>query len=152
MVRAAFRDSSGGVQKAKVQSVFENLCCYDYAMHGYFPSIQYGFVRARQLERTFPGDKQTGVWPITQRRISYGWGRPPEENWPYPLPDAVSPSTEPTGIDGIAKDYRSVPYKRVRTIDDCKRILIAGEPKVSVSLDISEKWANPPDGRIPVPS
>jgi hypothetical protein len=130
----------------------ENLCWYDYAMHGYFPSIQYGFVRARQLEGTFPGDKQTGVWPITGRRISYGWGHPPEENWPYPLPDAVWPSIEPVGIDGDAKDYRYVPYKRVRSIDDCKRILLSGEPGVMVSLDISEKWANPPEGRIPAPS
>ena len=116
------------------------------------PSLQYGFVRGRQLEGTFPGDKQTGVWPITGHRISYGWGQPPEENWPYPLPDAVWPSIEPTGIDCVAKEYRFVPYKRVRAIDDCKRILLSGEPGVMVSLDISEKWANPPQGRIPVPS
>ena len=115
------------------------------------PSLQYGFVRGRQLEGTFPGDKQTGVWPITGYRISYGWGHPPEENWPYPLPGAVWPSIEPTGIDCVAKEYRFVPYKRVRTIDDCKRILLSGEPGVMVSLDISEKWANPPQGRIPVP-
>jgi GNAT superfamily N-acetyltransferase len=116
------------------------------------PSIQYGFVRGRQLEGTFPGDKQTGVWPTTGHRISYGWGQPPEESWPYPLPDAVWPSIEPTGIDGVAKEYRFVPYKRVRTIGDCKRILLSGEPGIGVSLDISEKWVNPPEGRIPVPS
>ena len=116
------------------------------------PSLQYGFVRGRQLEGTFPADKQTGVWPITGHRISYGWGRPPEENWPYPSPGAVWPPNEPTGIDFVAKEYRLVPYKRVRTIDDCKRILLSGEPGVMVSLGISEKWANPPQGRIPVPS
>ena len=116
------------------------------------PSLQYGFVRGRQLEGTFPGDKQTGVWPITGHRISYGWGQPPEENWPYPLPGAAWASIEPTGIDYVAKEYRFVPYKRVRTIDDCKRILLSGEPGVMVSLDISEKWANPAQGRIPVPS
>lgn len=116
------------------------------------PSLHYGFVRGRQLEGTFPGDKQTGVWPITGHRISYGWGQPPEENWPYPLPGAVWPSVEPTGIDCVAKEYRFVPYKRVRAIGDCKRILLSGEPGVTVSLDISEKWANPPQGRIPVPS
>jgi hypothetical protein len=121
-------------------------------MNGYRMSIQYGFVRGRQLDGTFPGDKQTGVWPITGRRISYGWGNPPEESWPYPLPDAVWPSIEPAGIDDIAKEFRFVPYKRVRTIDDCKRILLSGEPGVMVSLDISEKWTNPPEGRIPVPS
>ena len=38
------------------------------------PSLQYGFVRGRQLEGTFPGDRQTGVWPITGHRVSYGWG------------------------------------------------------------------------------
>ena len=116
------------------------------------PSIQYGFVRGRQLEGAFPGDKQTGVWPITGHRISYGWGQPPEETWPYPLPDADWPPIEPSGIDGVAKEYRFVPYKRVRTIDDCKRILLSGESGVMVSLDISEKWANPPQGRIPAPS
>jgi GNAT superfamily N-acetyltransferase len=121
-------------------------------LESFRPSIQYGFVRGRQLEGTFPGDKQTGVWPITGHRISYGWGQPPEENWPYPLPDAVWPSIEPTGIDVVAKEYRFVPYKRVRTIDDCRRILLSGEPGVGVSLDISEKWANPSEGRIPVPS
>jgi hypothetical protein len=116
------------------------------------PSLRYGFVRGRQLEGTFPGDGQTGVWPITGHRVSYGWGQPPEESWPYPLPGAAWPSIEPTGIDGVAKEYRFVPYKRVRTIDDCKRILLSGEPGVMVSLDISEKWANPPQGRILVPS
>ena len=49
----------------------------------YPPSVRYGFVRARQLEGTFPGDKETGTWPITALRISYGWGMPPEEAWPY---------------------------------------------------------------------
>ena len=28
----------------------------------------------------------------------------------------------------LQKNYRFVPYKRVRTIDDCKRILLSGEP------------------------
>ena len=109
-------------------------------------------MRGRQLEGTFPGDKQTGVWPITGLRISYGWGEPPEESWPYPLPDAAWPPVEPEGIDAIAKERRFLPYKRVRTIDDCKRILLSGEPSVRVSLDISEKWTNPPEGRIPAPS
>jgi GNAT superfamily N-acetyltransferase len=122
------------------------------ALGPFRPSIQYGFVRGRQLEGTFPGDKQTGMWPITGHRISYGWGVPPEENWPYPLPNAVWPSIEPTGIDGVAKQYRFIPYKRVRTIEDCKRILLSGTTGVMVSLSISEKWANPPQGRIPVPS
>jgi len=113
-------------------------------------SVHYGFVRGRQLEGTFPGDRQTGVWPITAHRISYGWGMLQEENWPYASPDAVWPLIEPAGVDVVAKEYRFVPYKRVRTIDDCKRILLSGGREIMVSLDISEKWANPPEGRIPV--
>jgi len=35
-------------------------------------SALYGFVRARPLEGTFPGDAATGVWPITALRIGYG--------------------------------------------------------------------------------
>lgn len=122
-------------------------------MHSNRPSLRYGFVRGRQLEGTFPGDRQTGIWPITGNRISYGWGMPPEEHWPYPPPDAPWPSIEPLGIDAVAKEHRFLPYKRVRTIDDCKRILLSREPgSVMISLDISEKWANPPEGRIPAPS
>ena len=124
----------------------------DSTLSSFRPSLLYGFVRGRQLEGTFPGDKQTGVWPITGHRISYGWGQPPEESWPDSLPGAAWPSIEPAGIDAVAKEYRFVPYKRVRTIDDCKRILLSGEPGAMVSLDTSEKWANPPEGRIPIPS
>ena len=124
----------------------------DLTLSSYSPSLQYGFVRGRQLEETFPGDKQTGVWPITGHRINYGWGQPPEGSWPDSLPGAAWPSIEPAGIDAVAKEYRFVPYKRVRTIDDCKRILLSGEPGVMVSLDTSEKWADPPEGRIPIPS
>lgn len=118
----------------------------------YQPSIQYGFIRSRQLEGTFPGDKETGVWPITSHRISYGWGDPPEEYWPYPKPDAEWPEPEPAGIDAIAKKYRiAPPYRRVRDIRACIQIIRSGRP-VTASLDITDKWANPPEGRIPAPS
>jgi GNAT superfamily N-acetyltransferase len=118
----------------------------------YQPSIRYGFVRGRQLEGSYPGDRQTGVWPITSKRIAYGWGLPPEEAWPYPARDAVWPDVEPAGIDHVAKQYRRhPPYRRVRTIAACKEA-IAGGSVVGVSLDITDKWSNPAGGRIPASS
>lgn len=111
----------------------------------------YGFVRSRQLEGTFPGDPQTGVWPITALRVLHGWGSPPEEEWPYNGDASAWPPDEPSGMDSAAKDHRIGPYRRLRTIDECKRSL-ASFPCVGVSLDITEKWADPINGRIPAPS
>ena len=79
-------------------------------MNGYRISTRYGFVRSRQLEGTFPGEKQTGTWPITSLRVSYGWGNLPEESWPY---GNDWPPKEPQDIDLIAKRYRLfLPYRR----------------------------------------
>jgi GNAT superfamily N-acetyltransferase len=114
----------------------------------YRPSIRYGFVRARQLEGTFPGDKKTGAWPITGQRVDYGWGLPPEESWPY---GGDWPPIEPPGIDLLAKDHRWGPYRRVRTLAACVDSVLAGE-SVGTSLDITDKWANPSGGRIPATS
>src|SRR5438105_3214317 len=116
-------------------------------MNGYRMSVRYGFVRSRQLEGTFPGDKETGAWPITSLRVSYGWGTPPEESWPY---GSDWPPDEPPGIDLIAKRHRFFwPYRRVRTIAACKEAAPGG---VMVSLDITDRWANPWHGQIPAPS
>jgi GNAT superfamily N-acetyltransferase len=116
-------------------------------MNGYRISVRYGFVRSRQLEGTFPGDKETGVWPITSLRVGYGWGYPPEESWLY---GRDWPPTEPSGIDLIAKKHRFFwPYRRVRTIAECKE---ASGNGVMVSLDITDRWANPWRGIIPAPS
>jgi hypothetical protein len=107
-------------------------------------SVRYGFVRSRQLEGTFPGDGQTGVWPITSLRIGYGWGVVPEEMWPY---GSDWPPVEPPGLDLAAKKHRDGHYKRVRTIHECVESLSGGG--VMISLDITDKWANPVGGRIP---
>jgi hypothetical protein len=117
-------------------------------VNGYRTSARYKFVRARQLEGTFAGDKATGTWPITANRVGYGWGDPPEESWLY---GTDWPPTEPSGIDAIAKQHRLLwPYRRVRTIDQCK--LLASSRPVMVSLSITDKWANPWRGHIPASS
>ncbi|MFZ0519919.1 MAG: GNAT family N-acetyltransferase [Candidatus Acidiferrales bacterium] len=113
-------------------------------------SVRYCFVRGRQLEGAFPGKKEMGVWPITSYRIGYGWGLPPEEVWPYG-DSSVWPSPEPPGVDAAAKSHRSAPYRRVRTMQECV-VNVSRGLGVGASLSITEKWANPPNGRIPAPS
>ena len=110
------------------------------------PSPHYGYVRARQLEGTYPGDRTTGTWPITAKRIGWGWGTPPEKAWPYN--DSVWPPPEPAGIDVIANKNLGFRYQRVRSLDECKFVTAYYSP-VLVSLDITRKWAEPPRGKIP---
>jgi GNAT superfamily N-acetyltransferase len=110
-------------------------------------SPQYKFVRGRQLEGTYPGDASTGIWPITALRIDRGWGNVSEEDWPYDT--SVWPPVEPPGLDQIAIKKPDVYYQRVRTLEECKSVLARLESVVMVSLNISEKWYNAPNGRIP---
>jgi Papain family cysteine protease len=110
-------------------------------------STTYGFVRGRQLEGTFPGDRATGVWPSTGFRVGYGWGTVPVKTWKYPARDAPWPPIEPPNVDEVAKAHRGPFYKRVRTLDDC--IFELTQAPMGVSLDITGKWADPPQGKIP---
>jgi GNAT superfamily N-acetyltransferase len=111
------------------------------------PSRQYGYVRARQLEGTYPGDPATGVWPITAWRILWGWGSPPEQAWPYN--SSVWPPSEPPGIDIIAHRNLGSRYQRVRSLDECKYVLAYHSPTVGVSIHITRGWRDAPKGRIP---
>jgi GNAT superfamily N-acetyltransferase len=107
----------------------------------------YAFVRARQLEGTFPGDALTGVWPITAMRIGYGWGSLPEDAWPRGEEQLWPPSPEPPGLDALAKKYRIGRYQRVRTMQECKLALASYVP-VMASFEITEKWFSAPGGEI----
>lgn len=110
-------------------------------------SAQYIFIRGRQLEGTYPGDAKTGIWPITAHRIGRGWGYVSEEEWPHD--DSVWPPVEPPGLDQIAVRKPDFYYQRVRTIDECKSVLARLRSPVMVSLNISDKWYDAPNGRIP---
>lgn len=112
-------------------------------------SVQYLFVRGRQLEGTFPGDASTGTWPITCLRIMRGWGVPPEEAWPYNGDASAWPPLEPPGVDTKAKPNRCGRYQRARTLQECKTVLGLMWSPLIVSLDITGGWANPTGGRIP---
>ncbi len=111
-------------------------------------SPQFLFVRGRQLEGTYPGDRWTGSWPVTAMRVIRGWGMVPEERWPYDT--SVWPPIEPPGLDAIAKDYRlNMYYRRTRTIDDCKRVLL--NMPVAAVLQLTDEWYGAPQGRITSP-
>jgi GNAT superfamily N-acetyltransferase len=115
-------------------------------------SRMYNFVRARQLEGTFPGDALTGVWPITSLRVARGWGMPLEATWPYNGDAAAWPPSEPPNVDALAMQHRLGQYQRVRTSAECKALLALFSLPVQVSLDITDEWYAAPGGRIPLPS
>jgi len=114
-------------------------------------SVLYGFVRSRQLEGTFPGDPETGVWPITAMRIFYGWGSILHDEWPVERPRPWPPPPEPPGLDDLAKQRRINHYFRVRTVEECKRTLAYCGP-VLASFEITNEWFTAPQGVIPASS
>ena len=114
-------------------------------------SVLYSYVRSRQLEGTYPGSPETGVWPITAMRVGFGWGWILEREWPRAQPLSWPPSAEPPGLDQLAKQHRINHYFRVRTLDECKRTLAFRGP-VLASFELSEEWYDALDGVVPIPS
>jgi len=126
----------------------EMALLYDFKMveNGPVFSAQYPYVRGRQLEGTFPGDRWTGIWVVTVMRIGHGLGYVPERCWPYDT--SIWPPVEPAGLDSIARDYRqNTYYRRVRTLTECKAIL--QRMPVCTAVTITEDWSNAVQGRIP---
>jgi len=37
-------------------------------------SGEYNYVRTRELEGTYPGDPQLGIWAVNSCRVAMGWG------------------------------------------------------------------------------
>jgi GNAT superfamily N-acetyltransferase len=107
----------------------------------------YGFVRGRQLDGTYPGEPATGVWPITGLRVGFGWGMLPEEAWPK---GGDWPPVEPPNVDTLAKRLRMGRYQRVRSLDECRAVMAGERPlPVLASVDITDGWANAPNGVVP---
>lgn len=115
------------------------------------PSRMYIYVRSRQLENTYPGDPQTGTWPITAMRICRGWGAPPDSAWPYDGRASAWPPREPWGVDDLAKDFRIDVYQRARTVEECKAVL-ASRNTVAATLEITDQWYKAPKGNIAMPT
>jgi GNAT superfamily N-acetyltransferase len=113
-------------------------------------SRMYRYVRARQLEGTYSDDPSTGVWIVSDMRIAHGWGCPTELEWPYET--ANWPPKEPPQIDQAAKTNRIHGYQRVRTADECKKVLAHGQPVTAALEIVSREWKSAPRGHIPMPS
>jgi hypothetical protein len=109
----------------------------------------YIFIRSRQLESTYPGEPQLGVWPITSLRVRYGWGSVTLEDWPWEA-DTKWPPDEPPGLDEVAKANRIQFYQRARNLAECKIALHGGRPPIT-SVEITHDWDNPAGGIIPDP-
>jgi hypothetical protein len=112
----------------------------------------YTYVRARQLEGSYPGHHSTGCYVQTCLRILRGWGDPGEAAWPYDGSAANWPPQEPPGIERAAKAGRICAYQRVRSLEECKLALTQGRP-VQVALEIvMADWQSPPGGIIKLPT
>jgi GNAT superfamily N-acetyltransferase len=107
----------------------------------------YSYIRARELEGTYPGPPDVGAWLISTMRVVKGWGAPPEAAWPYRSDEW--PRVEPPFIDAMAKPYRNFAYYRPRTLDDCRAVLSQGQP-IGAAVAIDASWNNA-DGRIEDP-
>lgn len=105
------------------------------------------------MEGTLSQGPEVGVWPITAMRVHYGWGFLPEDAWVLGAAPLWPPPPDPPGLDAIAEKTRLSRYRRVRTLDDCKRVLaFHGPTAVLASLEITDAWFTAPGGRIPAPS
>jgi GNAT superfamily N-acetyltransferase len=113
-------------------------------------SIAYNYVRSRQLEGTFPGDRTKGIWPVTAQRVLRGWGAPAEEDWPYQSMASAWPPHEPPGLDAKAKPNRSNHYQRVRSAEECLLALrrVGG---FKAAFEITSQWFDAPLGIIEMP-
>ena len=113
----------------------------------FLPSRTYSFVRGRELEGTFPGPPNMGVWLATAQRVGKGWGHPPEAAWPY-RPEEWPP-TEPADIDVLAKARQTTAYFRCRGLADCRQALNRGGA-VLAAFQVDASWLGS-DGRIDDP-
>jgi GNAT superfamily N-acetyltransferase len=107
-------------------------------MAGRIPSRSYGFVRARELEGTYPGPPNIGFWLVTGQRIAKGWGRAMESDWPYD--PSQWPPSEPPGMDALAKAHRMRSYCRCRTLDECRTVLRSEGGLISAAFEIDDSW------------
>ena len=113
-------------------------------------SVTYNFIRSRQLEGTFPGDRTEGVWPITVQRVSRGLGAPEEQDWPRMTQRDEWPPSEPPGLNAKARSNRVHHYQRVRSARECPRVL-SSAGALGAAFEITEQWFDAPKGIIEMP-
>lgn len=113
-------------------------------------SSQYGFIRSRQLEGSYPGDAETGTWPITTMRVFCGWGAVTEADCPRTMSGKAWPPDEPAGLDTKAKALRCHHYQRIRSAHECC-IMLGHLRRVNAAFEITEQWFNAENGVIRMP-
>jgi len=113
-------------------------------------SAQYNFVRSRQLEGTYPGDPETGVWPISCNRVGFGRGFVTEADWPRTMSRQTWPPPEPPGLDAKAKSKRLYHYQRIRSAYECCVTLGHLRP-VNAAFEITAQWFHAENGVIQMP-
>jgi Papain family cysteine protease len=85
-------------------------------------------------------------------RVAYGWGFLPEEAWELVDGRPIwPPPPEPNGLDELAKKHQIGRYRRVRSMQECKRALAFQGPLLA-SFKITDKWFVAPLGEIAPPS
>ena len=113
-------------------------------------SAQYSDIRGRQLEGSFPGNPQLGVWSSSIARVCCGWGMVFENDWPECDDVSLWPPPEPPDIDEKAKTLQSLYYHRVRDLQDCLLTLGLGRA-VNASFEITKEWYDSAEGIIRLP-
>ncbi len=114
-------------------------------------NAMYGFLRARQLEGTLPGEPGLGVWPITSNRVFFGWGCLTFADWDTSRARGEDwPPREPPGLDMAAKSRRIRYYRRVRDFKEFRQALVS-QHLPSTSFRITEDWFDAEKGVIPDP-
>jgi len=114
-------------------------------------SSKYFISRAGRLEGTYPGSPRgEGGWLVSAQRVMVGWGMVSEDDWPGHPSQENPPFVEPPGIDAKAKANRVHSYERVRTAEQCFRVMLRRRP-VLVAVEITEQWFDAPRGVIELP-
>lgn len=109
-----------------------------------FDGSTFGWRLTRRLEGTDDSDCTTGVWPLNAFRIGRQHGDPGNDLFPRGTDiDGVKPETW-----RLAKQMRLFCYHRVPSAVTARDLLSHGLT-VSLSLEVTEGWYDPPGGKIP---
>jgi hypothetical protein len=113
------------------------------------PSLNYGFIRARQLDGTLFEGQRVGSYVLTAYRIGAGWGMVSAKRWPRRTGDPWPPP-EPPGLDDIARHNRWLGHFAARDLDEICTCLKQRMP-VQIALPIHRGWSQPSSGVIELP-
>ena len=115
----------------------------------WIPSLNYGFIRARQLDGTLFQGPRKGSYVLTAARVCAGWGSVSAQRWPRHKGDPWPPP-EPPGLDEIARHNRWLGYFSARNLNEICTCLDHGL-SVQIALPIHSGWSRSSSGVVEVP-